>query len=158
MAQALDAGADPTAVFAANNAIAMGVIDELGRRGLRIPHDIALVCFDDLPHSARLFPFLTVAVQPAYEIGAQAAQLLLSRLDANTPLQPRHVVFPTSLLIRHSCGSKLAMGDGHTLSLPLLIEPEPPSMPVPPVVRNLTHLAGRALMQPAQQLQQREEP
>ncbi|RME85403.1 MAG: LacI family transcriptional regulator, partial [Caldilineae bacterium] len=65
----------PTAIFAANNAIAMGVIDALDARGMRIPRDMALVCFDDLPNTSRLFPFLTVVVQPAYEIGANAAQL-----------------------------------------------------------------------------------
>lgn len=142
MAQALDAGGNPTAVFAANNAIAMGVIDELERRGLRIPHDIALVSFDDLPNTSRLFPFLTVAVQPAYEIGANAAQLLLSRLDADVPLQPRHVVLPTRLIIRYSCGSKLARGSGQTLSLPLPIGPEPPSVLVPKVSPDLIRLAS----------------
>ncbi len=133
MAQALGAGAAPTAVFAANNAIAMGVIDELARRGLRIPHDIALVTFDDLPNTARLFPFLTVAVQPAYEIGVDAAGLLVDRLDTDAPLPPRHVVLPTELIIRHSCGSRLARGNGHTLSLPLPIEPEAPSVLAPQV-------------------------
>jgi LacI family transcriptional regulator len=142
MAQALDAGGAPTAVFAANNAIAMGVIDELERRSLRIPHDIALVSFDDLPNTSRLFPFLTVAIQPAYEIGANAAQLLLSRLDADVPLQPRHVVLPTRLIIRYSCGSKLARGNGHGLSLPLPIEPELPSVLVPKVSPDLIRLAA----------------
>jgi LacI family transcriptional regulator len=141
MAQALDAGGDPTAVFAANNAIAMGAIDELERRGLRIPHDIALVSFDDLPNTSRLFPFLTVAVQPAYEIGANAAQLLLSRLDADVPLQPRHVVLPTRLIIRYSCGSKLTRGNGHSISLPLPIDPEPPSVLVPKVSPDMVRLA-----------------
>jgi uroporphyrinogen-III decarboxylase len=142
MAQALDAGGDPTAVFAANNAIAMGVIDELERRGLRIPHDIALVSFDDLPNTSRLFPFLTVAVQPAYEIGANAAQLLLSRLDADVPLPARHVILPTRLIVRYSCGSKLAGGNGRSLSLPLAIEPEQPSVLVPKVSPDLIRLAS----------------
>ena len=71
--------APPTAFFAANNTIAMGTIDTVGRHGLRIPHDVALVSFDDLPHASRLFPFLTVASQPVYELGVNAAQLLLSR-------------------------------------------------------------------------------
>ena len=118
MAQALDAGSQPTAIFAANNAIAMGVIDELESRGLRIPHDIALVSFDDLPNTSGLFPFLTVAAQPVYEIGVNAAQLLLSRLDAEVPLQPRHVVLPTRLIMRFSCGSKLARGNGHSSACP----------------------------------------
>jgi len=93
--QVLDEGLNPTAVFAANNAIAVGVIQALGQRGLHIPQDIALVCFDDLPNVSRLFPFLTVAVQPAYDMGVNAAQLLLSRLDSGVSLLPRHVVLPT---------------------------------------------------------------
>lgn len=141
MAQALDSGVAPTAVFAANNAIAMGVLDELERRGLRVPQDMALVSFDDLPNTSRLFPFLTVAVQPAYEIGANAAQLLLSRLEATVPLQPRHVVLPTRLIIRYSCGSKLQRGKEPILSLPLVITPDPPQMLVPRVDPALMRLA-----------------
>lgn len=117
--QVLDEGLNPTAIFAANNALAMGVIQALGKRGLLIPQDIALVCFDDLPDVSRFFPFLTVVVQPVYDMGVNAAQLLLSRLDSEGSLQPRHIVLPTRLIIRHSCGSKLQDNDPYTLSLPL---------------------------------------
>ncbi|GAB4537558.1 MAG: hypothetical protein Kow0063_24490 [Anaerolineae bacterium] len=117
--QVLDAGLQPTAIFAANNAIAMGVIDALEKRGLRVPQDIALVCFDDFPNVSHLFPFLTVAVQPAYDMGINAAQLLFSRLDNEVTLQPRHVVLPTRLIIRHSCGSRLDGNSHCMLSLPL---------------------------------------
>jgi len=112
-------GLNPTAIFAANNAIAVGVIQASGKRGLRIPQDIALVCFDDLPYVSRLFPFLTVVVQSAYNMGVNAAQLLLSRLDSDASLQLRHVVLPTRLIIRHSCGSRLQDSGHSTLSLPL---------------------------------------
>jgi len=115
----LDEGLNPTAIFAANNAIAMGAIQALGKRGLHIPQDIALVCFDDFPSLSRIFPFLTVVVQPAYDMGVNAAQLLLSRLDSEGNLQPRRVVLPTRLVVRHSCGSKLQDNDHYTLSLPL---------------------------------------
>lgn len=104
-----------TAIFAANNMIAIGVIKAVGQRGLHIPQDIALVCFDDFPEFSQVFPFLTVAVQPAYEMGTTAAHLLLDRLTSETDPQPRRVVLPTRLVIRHSCGgSKTRM-----LSLPL---------------------------------------
>jgi LacI family transcriptional regulator len=111
--------ATPTAIFAANNAIALGVLDALGKRGLSVPQDMALVSFDDLPEAARLFPFLTVVVQPAYEMGVQAAQLLLSRLDGSAPPPPRRVVLPTRLVLRYSCGRHLRSGDTFGLSLPL---------------------------------------
>ena len=105
--QMLDAGVRPTAFFAANNAIALGVLDALEKRGLRIPQDVALVCFDDFPQAARLFPFLTVVVQPAYEMGVNAAELLLSRLDGDEPAEPRHIVLPTQLIVRRSSGPAL---------------------------------------------------
>ncbi len=129
--QVLDEGLKPTAIFAANNAIAIGVIDALEKRGLAIPQDVALVCFDDFHNASRFFPFLTVVVQPAYEMGTNAAQLLFSRLETRAALAPRHVVLPTRLIIRYSCGSGLKEGyaapslpsvkDTHTQSI--LVKP-----------------------------------
>ena len=115
----LDNGLQPTAIFAANNLIAMGVIDALEKRGLQIPQDIALVSFDDLPNASRLFPFLTVVAQPVYDMGVNAAQLLLSRLASEVPLRPRHVVLPVRLIVRHSCGSQLGEAGTCPLSLPI---------------------------------------
>lgn len=109
----------PTAIFAANNAIAIGVIGALGKMGLRIPQDVALVCFDDFPHAVRFFPFLTVIAQPAYDMGANAAQLLLSRLESPVALKPRRVVLPVRLVVRYSCGSPLRESGHSALSLPL---------------------------------------
>ena len=119
MHQLLDEGLAPSAIFAANNAIAMGVINALGKRGLRIPQDIALVCFDDLPDASHLFPFLTVVAQPVYDLGVNAAQLLLSRLETEATLRPRHVVLPSRLVVRHSCGSRLVKNGQCPLSLPV---------------------------------------
>jgi LacI family transcriptional regulator len=117
--QVLDEGLHPTAIFATNNAIAMGVIDAVGKRSLRVPQDIALVCFDDLPNVSHVFPFLTVVVQPAYDMGMNAAQLLLSRLGSEASLQPRYVTLPTRLIVRHSCGNRLRDNGDCLLSLPL---------------------------------------
>ena len=105
--QLLDDGLRPTAIFAANNALAVGVIEALGKRGLRIPDEVAVVCFDDLQNVSQIFPFLTVVVQPAYDMGMNAAQLVLSRLDSEVPLKARHVVLPARLIVRYSCGSQL---------------------------------------------------
>jgi LacI family transcriptional regulator len=115
----LDDGLEPTAIFAANNLIAMGVIDAVEERGLQIPQDLALVCFDDLPNASHLFPFLTVVAQPVYDLGMNAAQLLLSRLESQVPLQPRQVVLPVRLIVRHSCGSRLTQNGDCPLSLPI---------------------------------------
>jgi LacI family transcriptional regulator len=128
--QLLDEDPRPTAIFAANNAIAMGVIDAAAKRGLRIPQDLALVCFDDLPSISHLFPFLTVVVQPVYEMGVNAAQLLLSRLAAASPLDPRHIVLPTCMIVRHSCGARLHRNDYLALSLPLSLSADEESIPI----------------------------
>lgn len=76
----LEKNMHPTAIYATNNSIALGAIQAINQFGLHIPQDLALVCFDDIPYLSELFPFLTVAVQPAYEMGFQAARLLLNRL------------------------------------------------------------------------------
>ena len=142
--QLLDSEPELTAIFAANNLIALGVIDAAQKRARRIPQDLALVCFDDLPNVSHIFPFLTVAVQPAYDMGMNAAQLLLSRLQSEAGLQPRHVVLPTRLIIRHSCGSRLHDGEPCILSLPL---PEKARAEVSVLVKTLTLEEQRDLSQ-----------
>jgi LacI family transcriptional regulator len=105
--QLLEGNLKPTAIVATNNVMSMGVLESINQHGLRVPQDMALVSFDELPDLARFFPFLTVAVQPAYEMGINAAQLLLSRIQASAPLQPRHVILPVRLVLRYSCGRLL---------------------------------------------------
>ena len=92
----------PTALFAANNFIAIGAWRALRDAGLHIPEDITLVGFDDLPAGLVVDPFLTVAAQPGYEMGKQATELLLDRLTSDTPTKPQRIVLPTQLIIRHS--------------------------------------------------------
>jgi LacI family transcriptional regulator len=115
----LDERLGPTAVFAANNSIAIGAIQAIGARGLCIPRDVALACCDDVHNTSQLFPFLTVNAFPAYDMGAKAMELLLSRLDAGVELESRHVILPTRLIVRHSCGSRLAGHAAPILCLPL---------------------------------------
>ena len=124
--QMLGEGLAPTAIFAANNSLLLGAIEALAKRGLRVPQDIAMVCFGDLPNTSRFFPFLTVADMPTYEMGVNAAQLLLSRVEADVDLQQRCVVLPSRLIVRHSCGSKMADGEESTfrLSVPIPSEGE----------------------------------
>lgn len=129
----LDEGLNPTAIFAGNNTIALGVIEALVKRRLRIPQDIALVSFDDLPNTSHLFPFLTVVAQPAYDLGVNAAQLLLSRLSSEGNLRPRHVVLPPRLIIRYSCGSKMTADGRSPLSLPIVWEGEVESVIIKPL-------------------------
>ena len=98
----LDATPRPSAIFAGNNMLAAGALHAIRQRKLRIPDDVALVAFDDVPWMALVEPALTVICQPIYEIGVCAANLLLERLtDATSP--PKEVVLPTVLAVRQSC-------------------------------------------------------
>ncbi len=102
--QALALTPRPTALFAANNFIAIGAYRALRDAGLRIPEDISLVAFDDLPAPLVMEPFLTVAAQPAYEMGQQGTELLLTRLAGEGPAEPQEIVLPTQLIVRRSSG------------------------------------------------------
>jgi LacI family transcriptional regulator len=102
--QALALNPRPTALFAANNFIAIGAYRALRDAGLRVPEDISLVTFDDLPAPLVMEPFLTVAGQPAYEMGRQATELLLARLGGEGPAEPQEIVLPIELIVRQSSG------------------------------------------------------
>ena len=93
-----------TAIFAANNFITFGAIKALQEMHLRVPEDVAVVGFDDLPASLVSFPFLTVAAQPAYEMGKKAMEILLGRLDGELAGQYQEVVLPAAIVIRQSSG------------------------------------------------------
>ncbi len=107
----LASGLAPTAILATNNAIAAGVLEEMKNQGMNVPSDIALVCFDELPEMERFFPFLTSVTQPAYDMGINATQLLLSRISARGPTRARQVILPTRLILRYSCGRFLKTGE-----------------------------------------------
>jgi LacI family transcriptional regulator len=98
----LDEGA-PTAIFAANNTLAEQVWHVLRRRGLRIPADVSLVGFDDVPWMGMVDPAITVVEQPTLELGRRAALLLLRRLDGPT-LDPAVEILQPRLVVRGSTG------------------------------------------------------
>ncbi len=92
----------PTALFAGNNFIAMGIFRSLREAGLRVPDDLSVVAFDDLLVEFVMDPFLTVVAQPAYEMGRQATELLLTRLAGEGPAEPQEIVLPIELIVRKS--------------------------------------------------------
>jgi LacI family transcriptional regulator len=100
--QALALTPRPTAIFGANNFISIGVLKALRDAGLGVPEDIAVVGFDDLPVSMVVDPILTVASQPAYEMGSQATELLLKRISNELPESHQEVILPTELIMRRS--------------------------------------------------------
>jgi len=73
----------PTALFAANNFLALAAIRALRKLDLRVPEDVSVVCFDDLEANYVVDPFLTVIAQPAYEFGRQGIELLVERIRYN---------------------------------------------------------------------------
>ena len=100
--RALQSSPHPTAFLAVNNFIANGALQSFSEARLRVPEDISLVSFDDIPAILNPNPFLTVSVQPAYEMGYQATQLLLERLRNEGPDERQEIVLPTEIFIRQS--------------------------------------------------------
>ena len=76
----LDLRKPPTALFVCNNLMTVGALAALHQRELRVPQDVAVVGFDDLPWAEALDPPPTVVRQPAYDVGHQAMELLLKRI------------------------------------------------------------------------------
>jgi len=97
----------PDAVFAASDQMAMGAWRAIREAGLQVPHDIALVGFDDLLPAGAGRPQLTTIRQPIVRKGQEAVNVLLDVIE-NGPTPQRRVIFDTELVIRESCGSNLA--------------------------------------------------
>jgi len=92
----------PDAIFAINDPVAIDVMKVLKSKGMRIPEDIALVGFTNMPVSDALEPSLTTVDQPAYEMGRLAANNLLDQLMDPEGFQPRSVVLDSELIVRKS--------------------------------------------------------
>lgn len=91
----------PTAIFAANNTLAEHAWQVLRRLGLRLPQDVSLVGFDDVPWMAMVEPGITVVAQPSLEMGRRAAQLLLERA-ADPTRAPSLEILEPALVLRGS--------------------------------------------------------
>ena len=91
------------AIFASSDMMAQGVYTALQEAGLRIPDDVAVVGFDDLPTASLLRPALTTIRQPIREKGSVATGLLLDTIEGKLT-EARHVVLPTTLIVRESSG------------------------------------------------------
>jgi LacI family transcriptional regulator len=96
----------PDAVFVASDSMALGVLRALREAGKRVPDDVAVVGFDDLPQATTADPPLTTVRQPIQRAGALAVEMLIDILE-NGADPPRRIILPTELVIRDSCGSQL---------------------------------------------------
>ncbi len=94
----------PTAVFVASDTMAVGAMKAIKEAGLRIPEDVAVVGFDDLPVASIVEPALTTVRQPIERLGATAVEVLIGLIEQQAEA-PQHVILPTQLVIRASCGA-----------------------------------------------------
>jgi LacI family transcriptional regulator len=103
----------PTAIFVASDSMALGAIRALNEAGCRIPDDMAIVSFDDLVFAAYANPPLTTVRQPIPDMGATAVRLLLDQVE-KMEKSTEHVLLPTELMIRASCGMHVSDSFMHT--------------------------------------------
>jgi LacI family transcriptional regulator len=92
----------PTAIFSSNDVMAMGVMDAVRNRGLRIPDDVSVIGFDDIPQASLVRPALTTVQQPLEKMGRVATQMLLDLLQ-RPDRETERIELPTKLIARESC-------------------------------------------------------
>jgi LacI family transcriptional regulator len=94
----------PTAIFASNDSMAIGALSALREAGIRVPEEVALAGFDDIPICAYLTPALTSVRVDVVRMGVLAVRTVINALQEKESHRPRRVQLPTSLSIRKSCG------------------------------------------------------
>ena len=97
----LDLANPPTAIFASNDVMAMAAMDAVREKGLRVPEDISIIGFDDIPQASLVRPALTTIRQPLEQMGRIATQMLLEILQ-KPECTPKRIELPTELIIRDS--------------------------------------------------------
>jgi LacI family transcriptional regulator len=103
--QMLAANPRPTALFCANDLVALGVLRSFSAAGVRVPGDCAIVGFDDIEVAALLSPPLTSIRLPAYEVGRRAAEILLDEIGRPENASPQNILFRPELVVRESSGA-----------------------------------------------------
>lgn len=98
----LRGGGRPTAILAMSDRLAIGAVDAARSLGLRVPEDLSVAGFDDIPRAALVRPALTTIRQPLFDKGATAASLLLSAIDGAGPVPATRHLLPTELVVRGS--------------------------------------------------------
>ena len=96
----------PTVIFACNNLLGLGVMQALKEKKIRIPEEIGLAIFDDLPWFGYVSPFLTGVAQPSFQLGETAGKLLFEQMRKRRK-RPKEVVLDVQLKIRQSAGEAL---------------------------------------------------
>jgi DNA-binding LacI/PurR family transcriptional regulator len=105
LAELFTHGPRPNAVFGFNNLMTIAIIKAVNAMGLIIPHDIAVIGFDDWEWAPLIQPPVTVVAQPAYDMGNKAASLLINRIQEKKACRkPVVAVYEPQLIVRSSCG------------------------------------------------------
>ena len=104
VARLLSEGIEFDAVFAHNDLSAAGALQAIREAGLKVPQDVCVVGFDDVPLASHTEPPLTTVHQPMRQMGATSARLLIAHFEG-TPLPTAPTVIPTELIVRGSTGS-----------------------------------------------------
>ena len=95
----------PTAIFAANDSMAVGALSAARHHGARVPDDVAVVGFDDIPIAEYVSPALTTVRVAIAKLGSCAAERLVQCIRAHNRHERKHEIQPTELVIRSSCGA-----------------------------------------------------
>ena len=104
MNELLDSKPLPSAVFVASDVVAFGAMAAIREHGLAIPHDMALVGFDDIPFARFVDPPLTTVHLPALDLAIKSSEMLFQLIRRESPVE-RHILLATQLVIRRSCGA-----------------------------------------------------
>jgi DNA-binding LacI/PurR family transcriptional regulator len=115
----LDLARPPTAIFAANDDMAIGAMNEAKARGLLVPSDISVVGFDDITFAASYDPPLTTVHQPFFDMGTAAMDTLYELLRGQAPA-PRIRLLPTELMIRQTTAKPTSVTDAQRRIAPII--------------------------------------
>ena len=95
----------PTAIFTTGDHQAIQIIQTLRLKNIRVPEEISVLGFDDIPQASTISPSLTTVYHPMYEMGRVATETLLEQID-NPGAAPKHIQLETKLIIRESCAHR----------------------------------------------------
>jgi LacI family transcriptional regulator len=99
---AMPVGERPTAVFCANDLVALGLLQEVVRQGLRVPQDLAILGYDDIDYAAAAVVPLSSIRQPRDQLGRAAAEMLFDEINGGDSHRHRQIVFEPELVVRES--------------------------------------------------------
>jgi LacI family transcriptional regulator len=119
-------GQRPTAAFCANDLVALGLLQEMTRRRIRVPDDVAIVGYDDIEFAAAAAVPLSSVRQPRHQIGRTAAQLLLEESLGHDGHQHREVIFQPELEVRRSSQARTSPAPASTGPTPVRTGPAGP--------------------------------